>query len=216
MSPKKPVGQIGPYVVQSSQVGIAARWATVPFPENKAEIERKMVGYLEKAIAANGGIVLAVKQNDEANLDFTLNLPGGTVDLELREIHYLDGVGNPYISRNIRIQSSTYARQIFHAVQEKSAKYSAHSKVPMHLLLYITHWRFLPSEVVIRLVQHFLQQRPSIFENVILVLPIDDKEATVRVLYPSVEPLERRPPEEFSDHWYMNLDPASAEIHVEP
>jgi len=66
--------------------------------------------------------------------------------------------------------------------------------------------------VVIRLAQHLLQTRRPIFENVFLVLPTDQNEAEVRLLYPSDNPLEGRSLDDLRDHWYLNLDPAKWKV----
>ena len=214
MSLRKPTGETGPFRVEMNAGEVVGGWAKIPFPSVKADIEKTVVGYFERAMTKNGASIVAARQNAEADFDFTLTLPGGTVDLELREIHYQDGSRRPYESRDIKIKSCTYAEQIRDAVQHKSARYSPNSKVPVHLLLYLTHWRFQPNEVVIRLAQHFFAEQPPIFENVFLLQPLDDRDAEVRVLYPSINPLEGHRLEEFVDHWYLNLDPARANVVV--
>ena len=134
--------------------------------------------------------VINATKNPENDFDFTLELPGGNISLDLTEIIYSDAEGRPYEGENMRIESYKYAEQIRDAVMAKSTHYGRGGTQPIHLLTYITHWRFQAHEVVIRLVQHMLQQSRPIMENVFFLTPLDNKSAVLRVLYPSANPLE--------------------------
>ncbi|MBV9361973.1 MAG: hypothetical protein JO292_11345 [Betaproteobacteria bacterium] len=208
MSANKPTGQIGPVKVQRTTVAVTSSWDKVHFPAEKTEIEKAIVEYFVRTMSKHGATILAAQANDEANHDFTLQLPGGRTYLELTELQYRDGPGRPYDSRSQRISTFTYAEQIAGAVQRKAERYGRAGSVPIHLLLYITHWRFLPNEIAIRLAQHLLLTRPPLFENVFLLWPTDEKDATVRVLFPADNPLEGHAADEFREHTYLNLDPA--------
>ncbi|HUK10765.1 MAG TPA: hypothetical protein VLX09_23035 [Stellaceae bacterium] len=207
--PKKPTGRVGPIQVTITEGRADLRWENVKFPTEKKDIEQLVVNQFMAAMSRTGAQIKA-SQNSEDDLDFTLILPGGKIKLELREAFYGTGANSPpYDSRDMRIKSFSYAEQIVAAVRDKSHYGTA---MPIHLLLYITHWRFLPSETTIRLAQYLLQQARPMFENVFFLSPIDPGQADLRVLYPSNNPLQGKKPEEFRDQWYLNLDPANWQL----
>jgi hypothetical protein len=105
-----------------------------------------------------------------------------------------------------------YAKQICDSVMRKSDHYGRPGANPIHLLMYITHWRFWPVEIVIRLVQYFLNKRRPIMENVFLVLPLDASTGTARLLFPSCDPLEGHDPSEFEQYEYLLPNPGKAEF----
>lgn len=206
MAPKKPTGQIGNIsFCQATHPTI--EWKLIHFSECKDQIEEKIIDYFVTAGTAAGFKILEVTQNIENDIDFSLTLPGGNIDLELSEIVYSIESGNPYQSRSNQINCVEFSRQIINLITKKSSKYSKNNIRPIDLLLYITHWAFLPNELVIRLAQHELNSIEHIFENVFLLIPLDQKNANLRPLYPSENPLEGRSSEEFQDSTYVNVDP---------
>lgn len=214
MPPRKPTGQIGATKLEISDGAPVAHWDKIVFPSEKEDIEKKIVGYFYREMLRQGYSILEANQNKESYIDYSLSLPSGKVDLELRELLYRDDEDKPYDSRQIKIMTLSYAQQIYDAVHKKSKHYQQTSAVPIHLLMYVTHWRFVPHEAVIRIAQHLLAETPPIFENVFLLLPFDETEAMVRVLYPSTNPMEGKRIEDFADEWYLNLDPANAQLHT--
>lgn len=206
MSSRKPTGQICPVSLTQAKYP-SITWEKINFPKAKDQIEAKIVNYFVAAGTAVGFGVLEVTQNIENDIDYSLTLPGGRIDLELTEIIYSAEPGNPYISGSMPIKCGDFSRQIIDLVMKKSSKYSPLNANPIHLILYITHWSFLPNELVIRLIQHELNITKHIFENIFLLIPLDSKNANLRVLYPSINPLEKYSPQEFYDSTYINLDP---------
>jgi hypothetical protein len=213
--PIKPTGRIGPFRVTGGPDGPTGEWAKIQFPTQKEEIEQFVLDLFVTEMRRGGATILKATKNAENNFDFTLELPGGKVFLDLMEIIYRDVQGLPYEGENIRIESYKYAEQIRDAVMAKSENYGRAGTQPIHLLTYITHWRFHAHEVVIRLVQYMLQEYRPIMENVFFLSPLDDKSASLRVLYPSANPLEGHDPNSFKDDWYLTLNPAKTELIVE-
>jgi hypothetical protein len=209
--PKKPTGNIGPFVAKSGPAGVTGGWEKIKFPEDKESIEKFALELWCSEIKKAGGSVRKVAKNPEDHFDFTLELPGGKVYLDLVEFIYRDKEGRPYESDEIEIKVFDFAEQIHDTVLRKSQHYGKVGEVPIHLLLYVTHWRFWPPELVIRLAQHFLSEAPPIMENVFLVLPLDEKAGHARVLYPSRDPLEGHDPNEFKDTVCWILDPSKSE-----
>jgi hypothetical protein len=215
LSPNKPTGQIGPFRITGGPNRPVGDWSKIQFSTKKEEIEQFILNLFLAEMRKNDASIIAAKKNPENDFDFTLELPGGRVSLDLTEIIYRDAEGRPYAGDNIRIQSYTYAEQIRDAVMAKSAHYAGISGQPIHLLTYITHWRFHAHEVVIRLVQHMLQQSRPIMENVFFLSPLDETAATLRVLYPSANPLGGYELDRLKDDWYLTLNPANWELVTE-
>ena len=212
MAPQKPTGQTGPITVGIENSDPSARWKKIEFPRAKADIERFVFELWLSETRKAGGTIYESVQNPEDDFDFTLQLPGGPVHLDLTEIFYHDGQQRPYDGQRTRIKSYRFAEQVFNSITAKSDHYGKPGSIPIHLLTYITHWRFSPSEVAIRLVQHFLLETPPIIENVFFLEPFDATAANLRVLFPSRNPLEGHDPEEFREHGYLNLDPSNWQI----
>jgi hypothetical protein len=210
---KKPKGKKGTFKVSLDGAAAKGGFEPIVYPENKDDIEKFVVNLWLAETRKAGGTVLNVIQNPEDDLDFTLKLPSGVIKLELVELIYSDVGGNPYEADEFWIESFELAEKIVALVDKKSEHYGGRQPTrPIHLLLYITHWQFLPSEVAIRLAQHFLHLKKPIFENIFFLSPVRASNGSVRVLYPSKEPLEGRHPTEFIDHRYLNLNPSKFEI----
>src|ERR1700719_4826933 len=155
MAPNKPTGMVGPLTIRATSDGSSGGWNKIEFPNNKEGIEKLMVEMWASAIRKAGGSIIEIIQNKEDDFDFTLVLPGGTVSLDLVELIYSDGQNKPYEGDGIEIKVHEYAEQIFNLVMKKSGRYGSAGTRPIHLLVYITHWRFWTSEIVIRLAQYF-------------------------------------------------------------
>lgn len=206
---KKPTGSIGPISVTATPTGALGTWNKVAFPKDKESIEQLMVDIWARAAGNAGATIFEIIPNKQDDFDFTLVLSGGKVSMDLVEFIYRDGQGKPYDGDQIKIQSFDYAKQLVATVKEKSAHYGKAGTQPVHLLVYITHWRFWSNEVAIRLAQHFLSQSPPIFENVLFVEPFDASEGNARVLYPSRNPMEGHKPDEFKEHFTFTLNPGN-------
>jgi hypothetical protein len=209
---KKPTGNIGPFSATSTPNGVTGAWKKIEFPKDKESIEKLVVEMWASATRSAGATIYEIIQNRQNDFDFTLVLPGGTVSMDLVEFIYRDGQGKPYDGDQIEIKSFDYAEQLVATVMGKSAHYGKVGAQPIHLLVYITHWRFWSNEVAIRLAQYFLSEIPPIFENVFFIEPFDAKEGNARVLYPSRSPMEGHSPEEFKDHFSLTLNPGNWEV----
>lgn len=212
MGYKKPTGEIGPVRFSRKPDGANVSWNTVAFPSRKEDIELLIVRLFHDSLIKEGVREFTYRQNEQKDFDFVLEFADATSYLELREIQYKDiqelqTHGPPYRSRKTAIVDLAYAMQIASAVHKKSHQYGRPGKTSVDLLLYITHWRFSPSELVIRLVQYFLLTAPPMFDHVFFIRPINSTEADPRVLFPSRDPLEGHKPEEFINSEYLKLDP---------
>lgn len=214
--PKKPSGIIGPVVLKATLQGLLGGLEKIKFSSAKEDIERFIADLWAREIRRTGGSILDVKQNSDQNdFDLTIELPGGFVFLDLVEVIYRDSKGRPYDNDDVQVKVFDFAEQIRDTVLKKSRHYGKVNSRPIHLLLYVTHWRFWPIELVVRLAQYLLLQTPPITENVFLLMPLDSEAAVCRVLFPSENPLEGRDPEEFREQLYFALDPTKAEVVVQ-
>ena len=214
---KKPTGKIGPIRVQTGPNQVELSWEIIAFPQTKDEIERYVVQQFVAAFQKEGANFPSVEQNPENHFDFTLVLPGGPVFMDLMELIYRDAEGKPYETSNTWIETATYAGQIVEAVLTKSNKYIPKGVTPIHLLTYITHWRFVPDGKVTSLVQYGLRQNEHLFENVFLLVPFTSTDAELRVLFPSSDKLfENFDPSSLQDDGYLNLDPGDFQLVTPP
>ena len=215
MSHRKPTGDIGPVGVRVGQEAVKFGWDRIRFTSAKDEIELFVVQKFIDAGLKAGFSFINVEQNKENHFDFTLVLPGGVVYMDLVELIYADEVGNPYTSNNITIMTRDYALQIYETIGKKSKKYSNSGSTPIHLLTYITHWRFLPSEAVIRLVQYMLRGKGMIFEIIFFLAPTNNDHADLRIFFPSLdENFVDFDASELDNHFYLNLNPAKFELVI--
>jgi hypothetical protein len=212
--PQKPTGTIGPIIIQAGPSGVSGGHQKIKFPTDKGAIEQLIVEIWAAETRRAGGAILSIKRNEENDFDFTVELPRGTVSLDLVELFYRDANGRPYDGENIEIDITRFAVQIRDTVMKKSRHYGRATDRPIHLLVYITHWRFWPMEVVIRLAQHLLLETPPIIENVFLLAPFDANTGTCRVLFPSRDPLEGKASSDFKDQVYWVPNPTKATIEV--
>ncbi|MEA2759627.1 MAG: hypothetical protein QOH65_2240 [Methylobacteriaceae bacterium] len=189
-------------------------WQTVPFPAEKENIEKDIMR-LFCAEWSKQGVLVIWSKNQEDHFDFTLHLPGGEVFIDLMELMYRTEPGQPYASRELRVDFTKYAKQICEAIENKSRKYGAASQTPIHLLTYITHWRFETTETVLRLVQYYFHTHPHVFENIFFLAPRNRDNANLRVIYPTVPGLfDGFDPSSYVESMYLNFDPAKWELHV--
>jgi hypothetical protein len=210
--PRKPTGKIGPLIATGGPSGLTLEWSQIKFPEKKEDIEQLICDLWAAEVRKAGHGIRSIRRNGPDDFDFTIELPGGIVSLDLAELFYRDAEGRPYEGTKIEIKTYRYAEQIRDAVLKKSDHYGRAGAQPIHLLTYVTHWRFGPNETVIRLVQHFLNEKPPIIENVFLVMPFNASTGVLWVLFPSRDPLKGRSPSEFKEHFYYALDPAKWQV----
>jgi hypothetical protein len=180
MMRRKPTGKIGPVSVTARPTGPTMKWSAIEFPPDKERVEQIALDLFVAAGKKIGFSFREINRNAENHFDYTIELPGGRIFLDLAEVLYVDQAGQPYVSREKKIMTYRYAEQIYTTVMKKSDHYGRANTTPIHLLTYITHWRFQPNEIAIRLAQHFLQQTPPVMENVFLLLPLDGNEAELR------------------------------------
>lgn len=218
MKHNKPTGNIGPNKVFLENGNYKLSWDKVIFPTVKEDIELYYCQKFAEQIIKAGGEIYAIKQNEENHFDFTLELPGGKVYMDLAEVIITDYKGNPYSTEQIKISYSEYLDSTLNIVIKKSKNYQSKSTTPIYLLLYCTHWRFIPNDEIIYLLQYYLINKKSCFENIFLYIPIDDIDGHLHVLYPAdnlkFKNITPESAETYHTKFYLNLNPNRFELLI--
>jgi hypothetical protein len=154
-------------------------------PVEKSAIEARMLDLALKAAEFMKmdlyGLVSPPVQNEENNFDFTLDTTSGTEYLDLVEIVLEGG----YEGASTSIAVGEMADQIFEQIKKKARKYGTRRRSNIHLLLYSTHWKFLPSESVISLLSLYCSRKHHGFKTVAVMMPIMDEAAVLWKCFPA-------------------------------
>jgi hypothetical protein len=216
MKHNKPTGNIGPNKVILENESYKLSWDKVVFPTVKEDIELYYCEKFAEQIIKAGGEIYSIKQNEENHLDFSLELPGGHVYLDLAEVIIPDYKSSPYANESIKISYSEYIDSILNIVIKKSNKYQSKSTIPIFLLLYCTHWRFIPNDEIIYFLQYYLVNNESNFENIFLYIPLDNIEGHLHVLFPTdnlkFKNITPEIAETYRNKFYLNLNPNKFEL----
>lgn len=181
---------------------------------SKEDIEKTVMEAFAAAMREQGATILDIKQNPENDFDFSISTPGGQVMMELTEVvpPVLAGE-SPYNASQRWMTMGEMADLIVAAVRKKAMHYRGDQRVPIHLLVYPTHFSVSAPHEAIAIARIALQQAPPLpLENVFWVEPgrvTADKK--LRVLYPadiSKYPLEML--ERVRGQKFLQLDPAAA------
>jgi len=209
--PKKPTGEIGMMRLSAGEGDASAEFMPIPFPTTKPDIEEYIV---KRFLAQASGTQVfpycgcAVEQNPEADLDFTLTCADKkTRKLELMELAPLEHLRGAYAEAPNSYNSYDFAKYIVGKIFAKSQKYGRPSGSELHLLVYITDWRFLVSDNTIALVDWWLAHEPHNFTGIYLYEPIDQNTGLGILLYPSSHKSKDFDPEAFRGNVVWNADP---------
>jgi hypothetical protein len=166
----------------------------VPFPSKKEEIEKLVAHQWLAEAQKTDQSIRGYMQNEQDNFDLTVSTDSGDVSMDLVEFVYRDQQGCPYEGQNLAIAFSDFASQIRDTVKKKSDHYGKASGRPIYLLVYVTHWRFVPAHPdLIALAQYFIATNPTIMEKVYFLAPMP-RGGISFVLFPSHDPLRGRDP----------------------
>lgn len=204
---KKPSGTTGFISVDhtGSHTFHANEW-----PTEQKEIERKILSLFKTELEASGGKILSIKDGGTKELDFLLETPQGLAHLELMEIVFRGGKGSPFTPGHGYHAPMEYAQQVFGEVKKKIDKYGMRHEVPIDLLLYITHQKFLPIEAAIWALRRRFFYEAHCFQYVFLLTP-GPPSAQVRVLFSKDTLFELPPIEAIRNKGWVNLDFNEAE-----
>jgi hypothetical protein len=204
---KKPSGEIGVTRLTISDGGQHAELIPVPLPTDKEGLERYFADrFLAKlnATPEYGATITIKKQSDTSDLDFIIS--GSTSRyLELAEIApYSEEFGKSALQeRSINVYE--YSKWIWtKIILKKQNKYGSVCGNTM-LLLYVTRWEFLLSELVKECLVWTLQAKGCLFHSVYLLHAGGDDLNLVDQLHRSSK--TARAARHFKECEYFNLNP---------
>lgn len=205
---RKPIGETGPLRVENSAGSPLVSWEKIKFPEDKATQEMLIASAFLKELNAIEPTPWQIRQLDENDFDFEITNGTETKYLELQEIIIPPAKrGTPYASKDQLIESGKFSKTILSSIGMKAGKYNQ----PVDLLVYNTHWRFLPTDNVRRLVAHGLAQSAQPFSRVFMFSIIQEGVGILALVYPNPQFIEGFDPRTVKDNRYVNFDPAQAQ-----
>jgi hypothetical protein len=211
MKSRKPTGSTGSFkaTVQGDGSVIGA-FEKIQLPAQKDAIESFVLEKYVEAINTGHRVIASYVQNPENHFDFTLTAINGSEHfVDLVEFVLPAANGSPYAAVGDWISHKEVADGLVETVNRKSAHYGRAGTTPIHLLVYITHYRFKPSEEAVRLAQHRLNKRRHSWASVQLITLRSQSEVRMRPLFPvDGDPLDGNTPESFQDLRYLMLDAA--------
>lgn len=217
----KPTGMIGPNkITVASDGAVEHAFQPVPFSTKKEEVEvliaNDFIASMTQLMTAQGGTRWFMSnpvQNAENDFDFTITLPDGMLAwLELMEIAPLHLFGD-HQHVPAKYKPFDFAKIIVGMIMKKAVHYPAASARELHLLTYITHWGFIPSESLIHLVRAFLIEEKHPFAGIYLYAPFEAGHGHGRVIAP-VDPKQYAffNPNELKENEVINLNPAKWQL----
>ncbi len=172
----KPTGSTGPLTVKVESDRLEITWNRLKFPNEKEKIERLIVDGFYRAAAAEQMIPageLEFRQNPTDDFDFTMEGPLGRRYVELMEIAPLQACRG-YDAASGSYRPYDLANFVLQGILAKSSRYAGAARnTPIWLLLYVTDWKFTPSESMVMLTQCLANRNAHAFERIFLYKPVD-------------------------------------------
>ena len=214
---KKPIGVNGHLKLSLTQDGPTISFERVEYPDEKDQQEVFFANLLLAQLKQDGRGSWSAQKFGDHDFDFLISCDGAdNRNLELMEIVIPPKKkGSPYHERTQHIRSCKFASTIISMIQSKLSRprYSQMLQRPLDLLLYVTHWRFILSDTVVKLVCHWLINNKHQFSNVYLITCIDNHTGLLVDLYPNNSLMHGFVPGAVKGHSYYNLDPSLARIN---
>jgi hypothetical protein len=179
---KKPTGTVG--CISISADGRPPQFQQVHFPPEKAAIERKVVAaavFAKNDLGRFYQLESDPVQNDENDLDFTLNTLRGEERLELMEIAFLKT--GSYDTAPLSYNYGELADAICAGIAKKSRLYGDRP-CGIHLLLYSTDFRFSVCNDVLWLVSKWCSTTPHAFDSVVYVMFLGPQSVEGKIVHP--------------------------------
>jgi hypothetical protein len=208
---RKPTGTIGAIQMGRNAAGENfASFDSQSLSKDKEVVEGSIVKAFFHAmstlIAERPFLLSDPVQNEESSLDFTVTTPTGPADLELVEV-----VPERYEKASAMFKPYDLATFILGRIRGKSSHYGM--KRDKYLLVYVTHWAFIPCDNTFKCVQYWCREAPPAFKEVYFFMPAQEGDGIVRWIYPvAAESLGNFNPESIKDCGAMNLDPTKWQV----
>lgn len=212
--PKKPQGFNAVTKIIGVEGGPAIlEHQTISLPGHKSAAEQTIIkifaASLPKMPSGTAPIeLLDYRQKDENDLDFQITTPEGNFDMELTEFAPLKALKARYENAPNSYRLGDLADLLFDCVTAKN-KYGK-SGMKKILLVYVTHFAFLPCPDVLELVRSKLSAVGHEFKKIMFFAPVEPEFGIVEPLYPApftrLSAAQRRV---LREHVVTNFDPRS-------
>jgi hypothetical protein len=208
---KKPIGDSGPVRVTHTPGGeTKINWQKIEYPAEKSAQESDVATAFVSNLNKRDSSDWKVTALDENNFDFEMQNGDEKRYLELQEI-IIPGKkrGSPYAPGEQVIEPAKFARTIVGNIKSKALRYSKSQTQPLDLLVYVTHWRFLPNKAVLQLVAHELDKGDHPFSNIHFFTRHDVSSGDSVTLFPNKDLIKGVVPNQVEENHYVNFDPGS-------
>ena len=209
----KPSGSSGIFRVAFGHDGtVVAGFEGIAFPAEKADLELKIatafIDSMNSRMAESGETFFLgnPRQNVENDFDFTVACRDREADLELMEVAILRG---PYETAPQRYKPYEFAQAVISEILKKSGHYQRSGPTrELFLLLYITHWAFLPTEATLHCLRYWLARQSHVFSAIFFFHFSSAEQGDGRWIYPyPPELIGSFDPETVRDNVGINFDP---------
>jgi hypothetical protein len=180
----EPTGDIGPIGVTQGENGTEAHWHKLGFPTDKGGQEQFVTRLFVSAIERQESLKFEVEKLPEADHDALLKRDRTEIDLQLMEIVIRPKQGSPYKSTPREYNSGQFADYVIADVKRKLYAKGARS---IWLLLYSTHWRFVPSSHVLYLLNDYFKKNQHAYDRVFAMELLDKNAADVSNIFPTLQ-----------------------------
>jgi hypothetical protein len=172
--PRKAVGEIGPTKITAGQRGMRAEIVESSLPTNKEDLEAKFATVFVEAFNAQRpcgptATITNLTQNDTTDLDFRIKSDVADY-LELAELNPRSESFGRTMYRTGKFNVYEYARWIYRRIiRKKQIAYGETTAKRTILLLYVTHWQFLPTQNTVMCIRACCEMYGCQFASVILL-----------------------------------------------
>jgi hypothetical protein len=184
--PRKPRGINGPVRITSGADSV--EFIPNELPDAKPAIEKVIIDGSRVTQSAMGAdpwsLIAEPVQLEESSFDFELPTRAGKEHLDLVEFAPLSHYGGSYEKAPNKHNVGELADAYWALIKRKSAHYGASRRARVHLLVYITDFRFLPSETTFAVLEALLNRKRHDFLSVSFYSPIDTESGMFRELWP--------------------------------
>jgi hypothetical protein len=186
------------------------RWQKIDYEPEKSAQELVIATSFVSVLNSGYGSDWNVRQLTEDNFDFESFCSAERRYLELQEI-VIPGKkrGSPYAQGEQVIRSEKFADTVLSEICKKAVKYPSNLSQPLDLLVYNTHWRFLPNKTVLQLVAYDLGATTHPFSKVYFFTRLNPTEGRIVSLFPSGDLIQGFDPRAARGNRYINFDPGS-------
>lgn len=190
-APKKSTGEIGPTRVTATPDGTKAELISTVLPDTKEALEKFFAERFLDAFNASRPLgpsveITGLAQNDTNDLDFRIACTKAEY-LELAELNPRSEEFGRAAYRTGKLNVYSYAKWIYNRViRKKERHYGDDLSRQVMLLLYTTHWQFLPSQNVFACLKSYCLQNHCKFAAVFILLTDGTDLRVLELVWPYV------------------------------